>query len=49
MKQINVSELIELLSKFSKESMVEVEGCDCIGRACGAEERDGIVLITRMY
>lgn len=52
-KIITVGNLIELLSTFDNEFFVLIEGCDCIGDACGVEDfedTDGTayVLIKRL-
>jgi len=40
-KTITVAELIEQLRQLPQHMIVQAEGCDCIGKACGASvQRD---------
>jgi hypothetical protein len=46
--QINVRELIALLSQVDPELLVESEGCDCEDAAGGISVRDNVCLIKRV-
>lgn len=47
-KQLTVKELIALLRKTDGDALVRVEGCDCMGDACGVSNVGTCVLIERL-
>lgn len=46
-KQLTVAELIRALSLLDPAKAVLVEGCDCVGEACGVSVQGDDVLIER--
>lgn len=45
--QLTVGQLRELLGRFPLDAPVELEGCDCYGKCCGAEMDGEEVLLRR--
>lgn len=46
-RAITVAELIEVLKSLPQDLPVYADGCDCIGKAKGAEVEDYYVLVHR--
>ena len=46
-RQLTVADLIVLLRDVPPETMVETEGCDCVGAATGVSLDGRTVTITR--